>query len=173
MLNTSSVTQAWKIKYLDLAQHFSTWSKDPSSQIGAVAVGELGQILTQGYNGFPRGILDTPERLNHRETKYGLVVHAEMNCIYNAATLGINLSGAKLFIYGLPPCSACSLGIIQSGISEVHIRPNYAKLTPEWIEAFNKSADNFEEVGIYWSVEVPRLEGPEYLANYRFPCPSL
>lgn len=48
----------WDKRYLALAEHISTWSKDPSRKIGAVAVGEKGQVLAQGYNGFPRGIDD-------------------------------------------------------------------------------------------------------------------
>lgn len=158
----------WKQKYLGLAQHFATWSKDPSSQIGAVTVGEDGEVLTQGYNGFPRGIEDTPERLNNREAKYPLIVHAEMNCIYNAANLGVNLKGSSLFVYGLPVCGPCSLGIIQAGITSVYMRPNYAKVTPKWIESFQQTADNFEEAGVHWEVEVPRLEGPEFISLYRF-----
>ena len=42
----------WDLRYLDLAKHISTWSKDPSTQIGSVAIGENGQVLSQGYNGF-------------------------------------------------------------------------------------------------------------------------
>ena len=48
----------WQERYLDLAEEISKWSKDPSTQCGAVAVGDKGQILSQGYNGFPRGIND-------------------------------------------------------------------------------------------------------------------
>lgn len=159
---------SWKTKYLDLAQHFSTWSKDPSSKIGAVTVADDGRVLTQGYNGFPKGIEDRDERLNNREVKYGLVVHAEMNCIYNAASMGISLRDSSLFVYGLPVCSSCSLGIIQAGIKSVYMRPNYAKLTPEWLASFSKTANNFSEAGVYWEVEVPRVEGPEYMPLYRF-----
>ena len=159
---------SWKTKYLDLAQHFSTWSKDPSSKIGAVTVADDGRVLTQGYNGFPRGIEDRDERLNNREVKYGLVVHAEMNCIYNAANMGISLRDSSLFVYGLPVCSSCSLGIIQAGIKNIYMRPNYAKLTPEWLASFSKTANNFSEAKIYWEVEVPRVEGPEYMPLYRF-----
>ena len=108
----------WEQRYLDLAKHISTWSKDPSRQIGAVVVGDSGQILSIGYNGFPRGINDD-ERLHDRETKYSLVVHAEMNVIYNATFNGVSLDGASLYVYGLPVCSECAKGIIQKGIKEV------------------------------------------------------
>ena len=60
----------WHKRYLNLAKEVSTWSKDPSRKIGAVAVGSKGQILSQGYNGFPRGIEDDGWRLNDRPTKF-------------------------------------------------------------------------------------------------------
>ncbi len=56
-----------------MAKEVAQWSKDPNTKVGAIAVGEKGQILSQGYNGFPRGILDKPERLNDREVKYQFV----------------------------------------------------------------------------------------------------
>jgi deoxycytidylate deaminase len=69
-------------RYLALAKEVSTWSKDPSTQVGAVTVGSKKEVLSQGFNGFPRNIKDTDERYNNRETKYKFVVHAEMNAIY-------------------------------------------------------------------------------------------
>ena len=80
----------WDGRFLDIAREISTWSKDPSRKIGAIAVRDR-KILATGYNGFPKGIEDTPTRLNIREVKYQYVVHAEMNCIYNAAENGVSL----------------------------------------------------------------------------------
>ena len=77
--------KAWGDRYIHLAKEISTWSKDPSTKVGAVVIGNNGEVLSQGYNGFPRGIKDTPQRLKDREKKYNLVVHAEMNAIYNAS----------------------------------------------------------------------------------------
>jgi deoxycytidylate deaminase len=34
----------------------STWSKDPSTKVGAVTVGSKKEVLSQGFNGFPRNI---------------------------------------------------------------------------------------------------------------------
>ena len=111
----------WDNRYLALAKEVASWSKDPSTQVGAVTVGAKKEVLSQGFNGFPRGIEDTPERYNHRETKYKFVVHAEMNAIYNATYSGTSLDGATLYIYGLPICSECAKGIIQVGIKKVVI----------------------------------------------------
>lgn len=66
-MSTLLTGQGWGRKYTSLAKEISTWSKDPSTQVGAVVIGEKGQLLSQGYNGFPRGINDTDDRLNNRE----------------------------------------------------------------------------------------------------------
>ena len=145
----------WGDRYLSLAKEISTWSKDPSRKIGAVAVGEKGQILAQGYNGFPRGILDSADRYNHRLTKYKYVVHAEMNVIYNATFNGVSLDGASLFVYGLPVCSECAKGIIQVGIQSVTIFTEDE--VPEiWNDSWNTTYDMFKEAGVsaFWSGKV-------------------
>ena len=39
----------WSKRYISLAKEVSTWSKDPSRKIGAVAVGEYSGNYQQGY----------------------------------------------------------------------------------------------------------------------------
>lgn len=109
----------WDQRYMQLARDVASWSKDPSRQIGAVIVGDMGQIISQGYNGFPRGINDFKERYEDRETKYKYVVHAEANAIYNAIHNGANTRGATIYVTGLPVCHECAKSIIQVGIKEV------------------------------------------------------
>lgn len=138
----------WYKRYLKLAKEVSTWSKDPSTQVGAVVVGSKGQILSQGYNGFPRNIADTPRRLKDREVKLSLVVHAEMNAIYNATYSGVSLDGATMFIYGLPACSECAKGIIQVGISKVVVSKQCIESRPHWNESWKSSKDMFDEAGV-------------------------
>jgi dCMP deaminase len=138
----------WKVRYLKLAHEVSKWSKDPSLQIGAVAVGDKGQLLSQGYNGFPRGIADNVDRLMDRETKYKYVVHAEMNVIYNASYNGTSLDGSTLFVWGLPVCSECAKGIIQVGIKNV-VMP--AQDIPErWADSWAFTQHLFAEGGVKW-----------------------
>jgi dCMP deaminase len=147
---TSVITKnlsKWDQRYIELAKQISTWSKDPSRKIGAVAVGAKGQILSQGYNGFPRGILDLPERYENRDVKYKHVVHAEMNVIYNATFNGVSLDGASLFVYGLPVCNECAKGIIQVGIQRVVIYTDDA--VPDiWTQSFELTWNMFKEAGI-------------------------
>lgn len=137
----------WTRRYLDVAKSVSTWSKDPSKQIGAVAVGDKGQILSQGYNGFPRGVKDIDDRYNVREEKYKYVVHGEMNCIYNACNSGVSLNGATLYVTGLPVCSECAKGIIQVGITKVVME--YPKDIPDnWRESMILTQQMFDEAGV-------------------------
>jgi dCMP deaminase len=67
----------WDLRFLELARHIAGWSKDPSTQVGCVVVGQDREIRSTGFNGFPRGIEDNEERLKDREQKYPLICHAK------------------------------------------------------------------------------------------------
>lgn len=136
----------WDVRYLNLAKEVSTWSKDPSSKIGAVAVGSKGQVLSQGYNGFPRGIFDGEARLKDRELKYKYIVHAEQNLIYNATYNGVSLDGATLYVTGLPVCSECAKGVIQVGIKRV-VMPEQ-DIKENWKESWDYSKVFFNEAEV-------------------------
>ena len=137
----------WTKRYLSLAKEISKWSKDPSRKIGAVAVSEKGQVLATGYNGFPRHVEDTEERYLDKEQKSKFVVHAEMNCIYNATYNGISLDSSSLYVWGLPPCSECAKGIIQVGIKEVFY--SYDEQVPEkWLASLDTTVQLFKESGV-------------------------
>jgi dCMP deaminase len=144
---------AWTDKYIKLAKVISTWSKDPSTKIGCVVVGADGQILSQGFNGFPRGIKDSEERLNNRERKYELVVHGEMNAIYNASLNGVSLKDSTMYVYGLPTCNECAKGIIQVGIKKVvAMRP--AKYNSDWDKSNKNAAALFKEANVTYLIKV-------------------
>jgi dCMP deaminase len=143
----------WGDKYIHLAKEISTWSKDPSTQVGAIVVGCDGQILSQGFNGFPRGIKDSEERLNNRERKYELIVHAEMNAIYNASLNGVSLKDSTLYVYGLPICNECAKGIIQVGIKKViAMRPK--KYNIAWEESINNARNLFIEAEVMYLIDI-------------------
>ena len=143
------IANKWDNRFLDLAEQISSWSKDPSGKIGAVAVDpNTHRILSTGYNGFPRGIQDTEERLNDRPTKYRLVVHAETNCIFNATVSGTSLVGAHLYVFGLPVCSDCAKAIISVGIAKVFIRVKEGENFDRWKESWAFSLEMFQESGV-------------------------
>lgn len=142
-----TVNGKWDDRFMRLAREISTWSKDPSSQIGAVIVDDERRILATGYNGFPRGIADTEERLNSKEDKYPRVVHAEMNALLSALYNGVSVKGATLYVWGLPVCADCTKSVIQAGIRRVVI--TYPEYAPEkWQKQWNElSRPMIEEVG--------------------------
>ena len=151
MRGTSILSNKWDNRYRELAKAVSTWSKDPSKKIGAIAIGSKGQVLAQGFNGFPRGIDDTDERLNDREIKYKYVVHAEMNLIYNATFNGISLDGSTVYIYGLPLCSECAKGLIQVGVKRIVMsRDSLESADDKWLESFELTMQLLNESGIHW-----------------------
>jgi len=125
----------------------ASWSKDPSTKIGAIAVGKKGQLLAQGYNGFPRGVEDCPNKYKDRVLKYDYIVHAEENAIYNACTNGVSLEGASMYVTGLPTCHRCAKAIIQVGIKRVFIR---AKVPERWIDSWALTQSLFREAGVYY-----------------------
>lgn len=151
MRGTLILSNKWDNRYMELAKAVSTWSKDPSKKIGAIAIGSKGQVLAQGFNGFPRGIDDTDERLNDRETKYKYVVHAEMNLIYNATFNGISLDGSTVYIYGLPLCSECAKGLIQVGVKRIVMnKDSLESSNDKWLESFELTIQLLNESGIHW-----------------------
>ena len=142
----NQLTGKWDERFLRTAKEISSWSKDPSTQVGAVIVNDERRILATGYNGFPRGINDNDERLQDREHKYKFIVHAEMNAIYNATYSGTSLNGSTLYVWGLPVCSECAKGVIQVGIKKI-VMP--LKDYPErWLMSFKQSAALFKEAGL-------------------------
>ena len=146
MKGTSILSSKWDKRYLRLAKEVSTWSKDPSSKIGAVAISDQKQVLATGYNGFPRGVGDLSNRYNDRELKYKYVVHAEQNVIYNATYNGVSLNGSTLYVYGLPVCGSCALGVIQVGIKRV-VMPEM-DYPERWIDSFKTTSALFNEAKV-------------------------
>jgi dCMP deaminase len=136
----------WDRRFLGIAKETSTWSRDPSSKIGAVYVKDR-RILSTGYNGFPVGVDDSEERYNNRPLKYELVVHAEMNGIYNATHHGVSLRGSTAYVYGLPVCSECAKGLIQVGVVRVVILLD-SDVPDKWTESFKKTIDILRECDI-------------------------
>ena len=140
------LSEKWDIRFVELAKHISTWSKDPSTKVGCVVVGEDREIRSTGFNGFPRGIKDDEERLLDRELKYPLICHAEENAIMHAARIGVSLKGSTAYITW-PPCSRCARSLIQSGIKEI-IYPSPEEIPERWLDDFNISNNMISEAGV-------------------------
>lgn len=142
------MTDKWDKRFMNVAKEISTWSKDPSTKIGAIIVNDERRILATGYNGFPKGIEDTDERLYNKEQKYTHVIHAEMNALMNALYNGVSVKDSTLYVWGLPVCSECAKNVIQAGIKRVVI-PDYEVIDLRWEKVWlTKSQPMFEEAGL-------------------------
>ena len=140
------MSEKWDRRFLELAEHISTWSKDPSTKVGCVVVGEDREIRSTGFNGFPRGIEDDAERLADREQKYPLICHAEENAIMHAARTGVSLKGNIAYVTW-PPCTRCTRSLIQAGISEV-VYPTGIEIPERWEDDLGIAMGMMEEAGI-------------------------
>lgn len=139
----------WQKHYFKLAKNIADWSKDPSTKVGAIVIGADGQIESQGYNGFPRKILDKKTRLQNKATKNKYVIHAELNCVFNACLSGIQLKNSTMYIYGALPCSECAKAIIQAGIVEVYALQPENK--PDWLASQTFAEKLFKEAKIKYT----------------------
>jgi dCMP deaminase len=137
----------WDKRFLHLAEFWAKeCSKDPSTKTGAVIVDKDKSIVSMGYNGFPKGVDDSEERLNNREVKYQMIVHCERNAILFARR---NLEGCTLYTWPFASCAICAGMVIQTGIKRVV----YPKLTdPGLIERWGKSLEltyqMYDEAGL-------------------------
>lgn len=129
----------WDLRFLDLAKLISGWSKDPSTKVGAVIVDGDNRVVSIGYNGFPIGIDDDDDRLNNRELKYKMIIHAECNALMFANT---NLVGYTMYTYPFMPCPKCASMIIQSGITRV---VSYENKISRWENDFKISRELFHQ----------------------------
>ncbi|MCP3868461.1 MAG: dCMP deaminase family protein [Gammaproteobacteria bacterium] len=133
----------WDTRFLGLAAHISGWSKDPSSQVGAV-ITEGNRIISLGYNGFAAGVEDRQERLNDRNSKLNLTIHAEENAMIFAKR---DLRGCTVYVTH-PPCPRCASKLIQEEIGRiVHIEPSEDFLS-RWEEDLKLSHEMYREAGV-------------------------
>lgn len=139
----SAINEAWSYRLLQLADHIASWSKDPSTKVGAVIVDRHRRVLGVGFNGFARGVRDLPDRLIDRELKYKLVVHAEANAILNSTA---SIRDAFMFVTHWP-CTSCTGLLIQSGIRDVVCYEYTQDYYERWSKDIAITNDMFAEVG--------------------------
>jgi dCMP deaminase len=133
----------WDTRFLGLAAHISAWSKDPSSQVGAV-ITDGNRIISLGYNGFAAGVEDKPERLRNREYKLNLTIHAEENAMIFAKR---GLTGCTVYVTH-PPCPRCASKLIQEEVSRVvYISPSEDFLS-RWAVDLKLSHEMYQEARV-------------------------
>lgn len=135
----------WDIFFLDMAKYYSTKSKDPSTQTGAVIINKLNEVQSCGFNGFARGILDIKERYLDREYKYLTIAHCEINCIISAKK---DLTDCTLYTYPFCSCANCSTYVIQAGIKRCVAPKLPDHLIERWGKNTSIAAQQFKEAGV-------------------------
>lgn len=132
----------WPEYLFGFAQHAATKSKD-STQVGAVLVGPDREVRLSAYNGPPKGVNDTPDRLE-RPRKYLFASHAEANLIAFAAREGIRIKDCVVYVTHFP-CAACARTLIQAGVVGVVAGMGSTSM-PE--EDFEAARTMFREAGV-------------------------
>lgn len=134
----------WHLRYMQLCDTVASWSEDDRKKVGSCLVRE-NRVLSIGFNGLPTGVKLTPERLANTPIKLQFFEHAERNALYTAARNGINISGATLYC-NFFPCTDCTRGIIQSGITTVVA--SKMKEDSKWYPSMLLSLEMLEEAQV-------------------------
>ena len=138
----------WEEYFINIAQQVKLKSKDQKTQIGVVIVGENNEIVSKGYNSFPRGINDDIQQRQERPEKYYWFEHAERNAIYNAARIGVSTLGTTMYMTCDISCADCARGIINAGIKKVVFSKSNKPWNQIWKDSAERSIKMFEEAGI-------------------------
>ena len=148
-MRSDSTDQKWHIRFLKLAHEVASWSKDRSTQVGAVIMGPDRDPRSFGYNGFPRNVNDNIEARHERPLKYAWTEHAERNALANCNRVGIPTKDCSIYITHFP-CSNCSRMIIQSGLKDVVVDAASVEndFGQRWDEDLQISKEMLTEAGV-------------------------
>lgn len=151
----------WDEYFINIAEQVKLKSKDIKTQIGVVIVGKNNEIVSTGYNSFPRGINDNIEERQERPEKYYWFEHAERNAIYNAARIGVSTLGTTMYMTCDISCADCARAIINAGISKVV----FCKSGKEWREEWKISAERSKQMFEEAEIVVEFYDKKKYLGN--------
>ncbi|MDC0611430.1 cytidine/deoxycytidylate deaminase family protein [Vibrio sp.] len=132
----------WAKRFSQMATLVGSWSKDPSTQVGAV-IAKNNRIISVGFNGYPHGISDSADT-DDREMKYLKTLHAEENAILFAKR---DLDDCDIYVTHFP-CPNCAAKIIQTGISDVYCPEQSEDFLSRWGEKVKISEDMFNQAGV-------------------------
>jgi dCMP deaminase len=130
----------WDTRFIDLAKLVASWSKDPSTQVGAVIVDKDKRIVSTGFNGFPQGVDDES---TEREIKLLRTIHAEENALLFARR---DVTGMTVYVTR-PPCARCAAKLIQSGVSRVVYPLPPIDFIERWGNEMREAQAMFSQVG--------------------------
>ncbi|QCG96801.1 hypothetical protein E6C67_23495 [Azospirillum sp. TSA2s] len=144
----------WDRRYIELAAHIASWSKDPNAKVGCVIVSPVyGRAVTFSFNGFPANVLDKIERLQDGDEKLPRILHAEQNALLYA---GREARDCHAYVVGKPVCNICATLLIQAGIQRVvavapRAEGTYTpppKTKTDWDKLGRMAVQMFDEAGV-------------------------
>lgn len=144
-MESTTPQDKWDLRFLEMSKLVASWSKDPSTQAGAVIVRPDNTIVSAGYNGFPPRIADTQERLYDRRIKYELTVHCEMNALLLTRE---GVLGCTLYTWPCLSCVRCAVHVIRAGIFRVVAPIPTDDMLSRWKESLDKARALFHEAGL-------------------------
>jgi dCMP deaminase len=118
--------------FMDMTHLVKARGTCPRRQVGAVIVKDK-RVLTTGYNGAPRNFphpIDVGCLRDELSIPRGMVadicpcLHAEQNAIIQAATTGVSIDGADLYVT-TQPCTQCSRMVANCGLKRVVFEEEY------------------------------------------------
>lgn len=142
-MDAQAYYRKWDRRFLEMAGLVASWSKDPSTQVGAVIVRPNKTIVSVGYNGFPRSVRDDGLLYQDRAVKLLRTVHAEVNAILTANQ---PVKGCTLYVSPLHPCANCTGIIIQAGIARVVA--HMPAVPDAWQDNFRAAQQMFDEARV-------------------------
>ena len=143
----SYIPTKWDVRFMKIADlEVAQWSKDQSSRVGAVIVKDR-RIISTGYNGLPRGCNDNVPERHERPEKYEWFIHAEPNCIINAAREGVSTLGADMYLNWYP-CHICAGYVVQAGIKRIFCDQEPEWEHEKWGDGFKRAKTILEEGGV-------------------------
>lgn len=144
----------WDSRFLEVAKLFASFSKDPSTKVGACIADRHNRLASAAFNGLPQRVEDSDERLHNRKIKYSITIHAEINAILLASRPVI---GCTIYVWPFPPCAACASVIIQSGLARVVAPSPSSQLAERWGESIELAIMTLREAGV--QINILDLEG--------------
>ena len=111
------IRPCWDQYFMGLAYYTSIRSHDSQTKVGCVIVNEDNNVVSMGYNGFPKGV-DDAELPTIRPEKYPFMVHAEENAVSNIITKSCN--NLKVYLTHFP-CHRCAKLLWQNGVKKWYI----------------------------------------------------
>ena len=111
------------IVYLKMSNEWSKNSHCKRNQVGCLIVKNK-TIISDGYNGTPKGFSNCCEDENNNTLPY--VLHAEANAITKLAMNTVDSTNSTMYVT-LSPCYDCAKLIIQAGIKRVVFSDLYRK----------------------------------------------